>query len=101
MAGYDELHELHSDSDLLARISTAISVAVLEISAEDGATPNNVNRLKWAKSAIQSRSSVAKHILPLVLAANKSATVAQIKGATDAAIQTNLDAVINLFADGV
>ena len=49
MAGYDELHELHSDSDLLARISTAISVAVLEISAEDGATPNNVNRLHKSK----------------------------------------------------
>lgn len=35
-----------------------------------------------------------------VLAANNAATVANITGATDVAIQTNVDDHIDLFADG-
>ena len=101
MASYTELHDLHSDGGLLARISSAISVSALAIISEDVATDNHANRLKWAKEAVQSTAATAKHLLPLVLAANKSATVAQISGAGDPAIQSNVDSVINLFADGV
>ncbi len=42
--------------------------------------------------------SFARRFLAAILAANKNATVTQIQTSTDVAIQTNVDAVVDVFA---
>jgi len=101
MATYLELHDQYGNGDLLAKISTAVVVVALEINDELVSVDNHANRLVWAKGAFSSPMATARSILPAVLAANKGATVAQINDATDVAIQNNVDAVVDLFADGV
>ncbi len=61
---------------------------------------NHDNRLLWAQRAYRDPVGVGAEMLPAVLAANKDATVANITGATDAAIQTNVGDAVDLFADG-
>ena len=100
MATYLELHELHSDIDLLSKIDVSISKAAQGISSEDGSTANNLNRLIWAKSVSGNIRGASKHFLPLVLAANSGATIEQIKSASDTSIQANIDSFVNLFATG-
>ena len=100
MATYQELYDLANDSGLRNRTATAVVVAADTIRAEAGATPNNANRLIWAKAALANPSAEAARILPSVLAQNKALTVVQIQPASDAALQTAVNAVINLLATG-
>ena len=101
MAKYTELHGLFTgESELRNRVQVAVIVAAETIRGEDGATDNHANRLLWAASAFENPGGMANRILMAVLAVNKSATLAQITGATDEALQNNVNAVIDLFATG-
>jgi len=100
MAAYTELYDLFNDSALRNKVTVACLVAAETIRNEDGATENHANRLLWAKQAWQSPKSVGEQMLMATLAGNKDLTVQQITGATDAAIQTKVDAAVNVFADG-
>ena len=97
MATYTELHELGSDQTLIDRVETAVIIAAHGIVG--GSASNQAQRNKWAKTALESPRGTAKHMLPGVLAANKELSVATIQGATDSAIQNNVDALVDLFAD--
>lgn len=61
---------------------------------------NNANRLLWAAIVFNNPRSEADRMLWALLAANSDATVANITGATDAAIQVNVNAAVDLFATG-
>ena len=98
MATYTELANLAGNNILLDRIAVAITIAADAIVSEDVATANHANRLVWAKSAFSNPAAQAKPILNALLAANKGASEAQIIASTDAAIQTNVNAVIDIFA---
>ena len=98
MATYLELRELFTDSTLTNRVQTAVAIAAEEILTEADTAPNHSQRLQWAVQAIVNTRTVAQDALKLVLAANAGASVAQIHGATDAAIQSNVDAVIDEWA---
>jgi len=100
MASYAELYSLRSDSALKNRVNVAVIVAAEAIRSEDGATPNHANRLVWAAAVFAAPSAEADRMFMAILAANKDATVAQIQSATDAAIQTKVDATVDLFATG-
>ena len=100
MAAYTELYDLFNDSALRNKVTVACLVAAETIRNEDGATENHANRLLWAKQAWQSPKSVGEQMLMATLAGNKDLTVQQITGASDAAIQTKVDAAVNVFADG-
>ena len=100
MATYLELRSLFNDSDLFNRIQVASLVAAEAIRTEDVGTVNHANRLIWAKSAFKSPVGTAKEMIMAVLAGNSSLTVEQITGATDAAIQTKVNAAVDIFADG-
>ena len=100
MATYTELHELHSNINLLSKIDVSLAKAAHVISSEDSGTANNANRLIWAKAVSGNIRGASKQFLPLVLAANSGATIEQITGASDASIQANIDSFINLFATG-
>lgn len=106
MATYQELFELNNDSALKNRVLTACIIAAETIRAgDDTADPpwdqtNNANRLIWAAAVFNSPRSEANRMLWALLAANSDATVANITGATDAAIQANVNAAVDLFATG-
>lgn len=92
MATYAELHALRSDSDLGNKIKVAIVIKAHGILAE--AAPG-ANRQTWAEEALANPSSKLDQLFHYVLAENKGLTVAQITGATDAGIQTNVDSAVD------
>ena len=103
MATYLELRDLFGDDALLRRIEVAISIAANDIlQGNDTSSPpyeqtivQHENRLRWAASAIINTRQGAKNALKVILAANNTLTTLQIQGASDEAIQSNVEAVID------
>lgn len=100
MATYDELRALFSHNVLRNRIEVACIVAAEAIRTEEAGTTNHANRLLWAKQAFEQPRPVSERMLMALLAANRDADVAAITGATDVQIQAQVDAAVDLFADG-
>lgn len=100
MATYAELFDLRNDSALKNRVSAAVIIAAETVMNELDTVPNHANRLIWAKGVFANPGTESDRMFMAVLAANSDASVAQIQGASDAAIQTNVDDHIDLFADG-
>lgn len=99
MATYTELNELRSDSTLRNRIITACAIKAAALI--DLASPTTA-QIAWAKLVLANPYAVANDIMIYVLAKNAAFTVAQIQGATDAAIQTNVGAAADkLLVGGV
>lgn len=98
MATYTELKALDSNESLINRVEVALWVALNTIATEAAATPDHAARIAWAKSASTNTRSTAINTLALVLAANSSATTAQIVAATDASIQTAVNNTIKVLA---
>jgi len=101
MATYSELRSLFGYSELRNKIDVACIVAANAIQEEDPGTANHTERMEWARQAFMNPRATSERMMMAVLAANKSQTVANIQGATDAAIQTQVDAAVNLFALGL
>ncbi len=100
MATYEELFGLRNNSALKNRVTSSVVIAAETVMNELDTVPNHANRLIWAKAVFANPSAEADRMFWAVLAANSDASVAQIEGASDAAIQTNVDDHIDLFADG-
>ncbi len=100
MATYTELNGLFNDPTLSEKVGVAIIVAADIIRAENSGTTNHANRLKWAKQVYKDPNGNRDDMLKAVLAANRTLTVAQITGASDADIQTAVNAAVDVFADG-
>ena len=100
MASYEEIFDLRNYSPLKNKVTTAVLIAAETIINEDPGTTNHANRLTWAKKVFTNPRVEADRMFMAMLAANKDATVSNIQNATDASIQTNVDAHIDLFADG-
>jgi hypothetical protein len=100
MATYAELFDLKSNTAFKNKIAVACIVAAEAIRNELTSVANHANRLVWAASVFKTPEVESERMLWAVLAANKSATTAQITGATDATIQTAVDNAVNVFAVG-
>ena len=100
MATYTELYNLRNDNALKNRVVVAVIVSAETVMDEDAGTDNRANRLLWARSVFAAPEREADRMFMAVLAANKDSAVATIQGASDAAIQANVDAHIDLFATG-
>lgn len=90
MASYTELFALRTNDDLRNR------VAVATVKAAQGlldATPTTADAV-FAARVFQNPTAFADRVLWSVLAANSSLTVVQIEGASDAAIQSAVNAVV-------
>lgn len=98
MATYQQLVAQASTDALRQKTKFAIAVTALTITNEAPATTNHANRLAWAKAALANPDNEVNRVVWYVLAANASATIAQIDAATDATVQANVDAAVNLFA---
>ena len=100
MATYSELFVLLDNSDLQDKTAVAVIIAAKSIGTEAEATPNHANRVLWARGAFENPRAVAVVMLRAVLAAHAGLTVAQITSATDAQLQTAVDAAVDTFARG-
>jgi len=98
MATYTELAAITNDSGwsgLMEKIQVAIVIKAVAII--DSTTPA-ASLLEWAKSAVANPGSAAQSIAYYVVGANSTATLSQITGASDTAVQNNVnDAVDALY----
>ena len=97
MAAYTELFELRSDGPLRNRAAVAVAVKAQDLLA--GGTPT-ADEVAWADAALKNPLGKANELLNYVLAANKAATVGNITGATDAALQSNIDSAADALIAG-
>jgi hypothetical protein len=100
MATLAEIWTLVNDPILTQKVTAACLIAADTIRQESGATGNHTNRLKWAKKVMSDPAAQGRAVLPGVIAANNAFTLAQINSASDAAIQTAVNNVVDIFADG-
>ena len=100
MATLEELYSLNNKSALKNKVTAACIIAAETVMNELDTVDNHANRLVWAKAVFANPSGEANRMFMAILAANADADVAVILAATDAAIQTNVDDHIDLFADG-
>lgn len=98
MASYSDLYNEYKSDLLLQRVTSAIFVAADTVLNEDIATVNHANRLIWARDVFTDPTNHARPFLSAILGANNAATITQIQGSTDAQIQTNVNAAIDVFA---
>lgn len=94
MATYSELRAIIGSSagdDLKKKIEVAIAIKAQTLI--DG-TPT-AGQKAWAQEALDSPASKVQGIMNYMIAANNSATVAQITGATDATVQSNCNAAVD------
>lgn len=91
MATYTELYDLRSNSELRNKVAVAVVVAA---QAKLAGSPSAAEAA-WARGVSASPNHTAEAVINLILAANKDLTVSAITGATDTAIQSNVDAVID------
>jgi len=100
MATYTELFDFKADPDGTA-FRNKVSVAVTKKAQAliDGATPTAAE-IAWADAAIKAPLSKSNELVNYVLAANSTASIAVITAATDATIQTNVDAAVDALIAG-
>ena len=91
MAAYSDLRNLFNDSVLRNRTQVAIAVSAHDLA--ETATPTD-DDLAWVAKALGDTAGEANKALKFVLAENKDASVGAITGASDATLQTNVDAVV-------
>ena len=90
MASYTDLRNLFSDDTLKNRVDVAIVIAASNLL---GGTPT-ADEQKWAAAVFNSPRTEGQKAFMAVLAANESAPISAIQGATDAALQANVDGVV-------
>ena len=90
MATLQELRGVFTNSDLLEKVESAMLISVQTVL--DG-TPS-VDDQKYAAHVFNHPRGEARKALMSVLAKNSTATVAQIIGAADTAIQSNVNDVL-------
>ena len=92
MATYLELREVFVEGSLVNRTEVAVVVKAQAIFEE--AAPS-AERLAWAEGALSSSKADAYKFLKYVIADNKDVAASAIVEATDAALQTAVDAAID------
>ena len=99
MAAYTELLDIATqDIGLRLRIKVACIVACDVIRSEPDSTPNHENRVRWARATLANPDTATGYMVLAVLAQNRAASVVQIKNATDAEVQTAVNAAVDLLA---
>lgn len=105
MATYTEIRNLYNDSAMRNKVATAIAIAADTVMrGNDNSAPfsqtagDHDKRVVWAKEVLGSTENWTNQFWQAVLAANNTLTVAQITGATDAALQTKVNEAVDLFS---
>jgi hypothetical protein len=96
MATYAELMQAAGDGGLIAKVRVACVIAADNIRTNGAAT---AAQKTWARSVFNNPEAPQTGMLWSVLAQNKAQTLAAILGATDAQVQTAVDASVALFSE--
>ena len=95
MATYAELADITAAAGFGAlQAKVRVAVAIKAVAILDSVAPS-APAVEWAKSALDAPASVANSVMWYVVAANAGATVTQITGAPDAAVQSNVNAAVD------
>ena len=97
MATYDELYLLSQNGPLKNKVTVACLMAAEMIRTELTSVPNHAARLVWARKALENPDEVAVAALRAALVQSSANSVAQINGATDAALQIAVNNAIDLL----
>ncbi len=97
MASYIELRGLFTDDVLVNRTAVAVVIAVNTILE---GTPT-ANDKAYANTVLSDPQGEATKVLMTVLAANKAADVSVIQAASDATLQTKVDAIVPHLIDAL
>jgi hypothetical protein len=98
MATLSELQTMLNDPGLRDKVRAAVVVTAKNVNFESDATPNHAARLVWAKQALSDPNGTAEKVVRYVVAANNTLTLNEITGLSDSAIQSHVDAAVNVFA---
>lgn len=98
MATYAELLTASDDAPLNDKILVACFVAAEKVRTESASVANHVERLKWAQKVFVNPGAEKSRMVWAVLAQNRAATLLQITGASDSAVQDAVDTAVNVFA---
>ena len=99
MTLYDDIFNLRYTSSVLKnRTTVAVAKAAQDILAEDPSTVNHANRIIWARQALSGTASQADTFMWAIL--SNAAVRAVGEDATDAQIQSAVDAAVDNFAIG-
>lgn len=98
MATYLELLQAQANDTLRQKVRVACVVAADAVRVESYGTANHANRLAWAKGVMQNPELAGDAMVWAVLAQNAAVPLANILGASDAAVQTAVAAAIDLMA---
>ncbi len=94
---YQTMYSMAVGNAALAnRMTSAVAVAAHTVFNESGATVNHAARLTWAQKTIADPESMGKKVVWGVL--SDPVIQAAGVGATDAQLQTSVDALVNQFA---
>lgn len=91
MATYIELYELQANSELINKCSVAIVIAAQN---KLNGTPTEAEQ-KFASSVFDNPKIWGQKALRSALAENKNISKTQIESASDAALQSNVDSIID------
>ena len=98
MATYAELLTAGENDGLRRKVRVGCIIAANVIMTELATVPNHTARLAWAKAVYENPVTAGEKMLWAVIAQNNTFTLAQITGASDAAVQTAVTAAVDLFA---
>lgn len=98
MATYAELRGFFNNADLKNKISVACVIAAYSMISQG--TPT-INQKKFADVVFKNPDDIAEKVMMAVIAANSSATIAQINNASDAAILSNVNTVLPALVDAL
>jgi hypothetical protein len=98
MATYAELLTASSNDTLRQKVRVACVIAAEKVRTEATSVANHTNRMAWAKAVYANPEAEGIRMVWAVLAQNATATFAQIVGASDATVQTAVDAAVDVFA---
>lgn len=108
MATYAELLTALGAQEVKDKVTVAILIIVDKVNAGDDTgggfdAANHDNRVVWARrisSDPEGAPKEAGRFFPLIIAANRAASLPDILAASDAAVQANTEQTVDLFADG-
>lgn len=107
-ATHRQLKSAMGNQELKDRVEVALVIVVDKIARSEDTDPgfdgaNHANRVIWARRIMSDPEGAAKEaarFFPILIASNRTATLSQILGASDVAVQTAVEATVDLFADG-
>jgi hypothetical protein len=95
---YAGRYNLVSDNTFRNRLQMALWIAAADILIEDGATPNHVDRVNWANTALQGTAGSSEMQVTSIRASANASIGASGLDATDGDIQYVVNGLINELA---